>query len=136
MLLRTRVTAVINRDALKAPCRKAEHAVAVQAERDSRRYIPVASGRLRGSGRVYGNTIIWDLPYARQQYFGHLYVDPKLKIAGFPTKAGWRSFRETKKIRGKAMHHNRGTSQWFTAAKKAHLGAWLRVAQGVIARGG
>ncbi len=136
MIVKTSVKAVVYPDALAAQCTKAEHAVAVQAERDSRRYIPAASGKLRRSGRVYGNTIVWDLPYAREQYFGNLYVDPLRKIGGFPTAGGWRSFKGRQKVRSeRKMRHSSGGEQWFTAAKKAHIKSWYALAQGVIERG-
>ena len=56
MILRTSVKAVIQPEALHQQCTKAEHAVAVQAERDCRPFIP-GTGRLRNCGRVYGRTI-------------------------------------------------------------------------------
>lgn len=136
MILRTTVRATVNPKYLNQQCTKAEHAVAVQAERDCRPFIPGGSGRLRNSGRVYGRTIVWDRPYARMQYFGKVYVDPQRKIAGFPTPDGWRSFRGRKKERsGRDFHHTSGGPQWFKRAKDVHLKSWLRLAQGVIERG-
>lgn len=135
MILRTSVKAVIQPEALHQQCTKAEHAVAVQAERDCRPFIP-GTGRLRNCGRVYGRTITWDTPYARLQYFGKVYVDPRRKIAGFPTPDGWRSFRGRKKVRSERnFHHATGGPQWFKRAKDVKIGDWLRLAQGVIERG-
>lgn len=136
MIIKTSVKAVIQPETLHQRCTKAEHAVAVRAERDSRPYIPSETGKLRSSGKVYGNTIVWNLPYAREMYFGHLYVDQKRKIAGFPVPGGWRSFRGQKKIRStRKFHYKSGGDQWFTKAKKAKIGSWLQLAQGVISRG-
>lgn len=136
MILRTSVRATVNPDYLHGQCSKAEHAVAVQAERDCRPYVPSATGRLRSSGRVRGNTITWDTPYARLQYFGKVYVDPVRKIAGFPTPDGWRSFRGRKKILSERnFHHAAGGPMWFKRAKDVRIGEWLRLAQGVIERG-
>ena len=136
MILRTVVRSVIYPETLRQGCSKAAHAVAVQAERDCRPYIPRATGRLRGSGKVYGRTIVWDVPYARIQYFGKVYVDPVRHIAGFPTQAGWRSFAGKKKIRSERnFHHANGVPLWFQRAKDAHLAEWVRLAQGVISRG-
>ena len=135
MILRTSVKAVIQPETLHQQCTKAEHAVAVQAERDCRPYIP-GGGRLRSCGRVYGRTITWDTPYARLQYFGKVYVDSVRKIAGFPTPDGWRSFRGRKKVRSERnFHHTSGGPHWFTMAKRANLASWIRLAQGVITRG-
>ena len=137
MILRTTMRTVIYPENLRRSCTKAEHAVAVQAERDSRLYIPSASGRLRNSGKVYGNTIVWNTPYARMQYFGKVYVDPARRIAGFPTSDGWRSFAGRKKVRSERDFHHVGGGgpQWFKRAKDAHLAEWVRLAQGVISRG-
>ena len=136
MILRTTVRSVIYPETLRRGCSKAAHAVAVQVERDCRPYIPRATGRLRGSGKVCGRTIVWDVPYARLQYFGKVYVDPVRKIAGFPVAGGWRSFRGQKKIRTERnFHHDDGGPLWFKRAKAAHLAEWVRLAQGVISRG-
>ena len=136
MIIRTTVKANINPEALNAACTKAEHAVAVQAERDTRPYIPSGSGRLRSSGKVYGNTIVWDVPYAKLQYFGKVYVDPVTHIAAYPMADGWRSFAGRKKIRSKRnFRHHTGGPQWFTKAKRANVGKWYILAEGVIERG-
>lgn len=136
MIIKTTIRATVNPKALTRKCTRAEHAVAVQAERDSRPYIPSETGKLRSSGKVYGNTIVWNVPYAREMYFGHLHVDPDMKIAGFKTKQGWRSFSGKKKIRSeRKFHYKTGGDQWFTKAKRARLASWMKIAQGVIARG-
>lgn len=138
MILRTKISATVYPDVLDRKCTKAERAVAVQAERDSRPYIPSATGRLRHSGKVYGNTIVWDLPYARIQYFGKVYVDPHRRIAGFPTPDGnWKSFVGRQKVRSERsfQHPGGGGPQWFKRAKDAKLASWVRLAQGVIDRG-
>lgn len=136
MILKTTIRTTVNPQALTRKCIRAEHAVAVQAERDSRPYIPSNSGRLRSSGKVYGNTIVWNLPYAREMYFGHLHVDPDRKIAGFLTKQGWRSYSGKKKIRSeRKFHYKTGGDQWFTKAKRANLTRWMKIAQRGINRG-
>ena len=110
--------------------------MAVQAERDCRPYSPSATGRLRSSGRVYGNTIVWDTPYAKLQYFGKVYVDPVRKIAGYPVTDGWRSFAGRKKVRSERdFHHSTGGPQWFTRAKRENIKKWYLLAEGVIERG-
>ncbi len=136
MILRTSVRSVIYPENLDKQCSKAAHAVAVQAERDCRPYVPSKSGKLRTSGRVYGNTIVWRLPYARIQYFGKVYVDPRRKIAGFLTPGGWRSYAGRQKVRSeRSFHYTNGGPQWFARAKDAKLAEWVRLAQGVIERG-
>lgn len=136
MRLKAQTKAMIYPEIIHQKCTKAEHTVAVQAERDSRRNIPSATGRLRRSGRVYGNIIAWDVPYARIQYFGNMYVDPKRKIAGFPTAEGWRSFSGVKKVRSdRKFQHTNGGTLWFTNTKKRKMQDWCRLAKGVIERG-
>lgn len=136
MILKTTIRTRVNPEVLTRKCVRAEHAVAVQAERDSRVYIPSKTGRLRSSGKVYGNTIVWNLPYAREMYFGHLHVDPDRKIAGFLTKQGWRSYSKKKKIRSeRKFHYKTGGDQWFTKAKRANLARWMKIAQRGISRG-
>lgn len=136
MILKTKISTKINPEVLTRKCTRAEHAVAVQAERDSRPYIPSNTGRLRSSGKVYGNTIVWNLPYAREMYFGHLHVDQDRKIAGFLTKQGWRSYSQKKKIRSeRKFHYKTGGDQWFTKAKRANLTRWMKIAQRGINRG-
>lgn len=135
MILRTSVRFEIYPEELIKGCTKAEHAVAVQAERDSRAYIP--SKRIAASGRVNGNIITWDEPNARLFYFGNIYVDPKRKIAGFPLRDGtWRSFPGEKKVKSdRKFQFRTGGEQWFYRAKREHIKKWIQLAEGVIARG-
>ena len=136
MIVRTTVRAVVYPEQLHRACTKAEHAVAVQAERDSRPYIPSSTGRLRSSGKVYGRVIVWDQPYARLQYFGKVYVDPVRKIAAYPVADGWRSFAGRKKVRSeREFRHSTGGPQWFTRAKRDHIKQWWLLGKGVIERG-
>lgn len=136
MIIKTSIKTAMQPKSLRTSCTRAEHAVAVQAERDSRPYIPSASGKLRKSGKVFGSTIAWRLPYAREMYFGNVHVDPQRKIAGFPTRDGWRSFRGRKKIKSsRKFHFKTGGEQWFVKAKKAHLDEWMKIAQRRISRG-
>lgn len=138
MILRTSVRPVIYPENLDKQCSKAAHAVAIQAERDCRPYVPSKSGKLRTSGRVYGNTIVWNPPYARIIYFGTVYVDPKYQKGGFPYKKLGiiRSRRGVKKVRsGRKFHINRGESGWFYDVKRKQIGRWAQLAQEVIERG-
>ena len=138
MVLKTTVRAVIYPETLHAGCSKAAHAVAVQAERDCRPYIPSATGKLRSSGKVTGRVITWDMPYARMLYFGHVYVDPKYMKGGFdyPNLGIMRSRKGIKKVRtARKFNVTMGEDQWFKKAKDANLEKWVNLAQGVIARG-
>lgn len=137
MIVQSTVKAKVYPEMLHRACTKAEHAVAIQAERDSRRYIPAASGRLRSSGKVYGRVIVWDQPYARVIYFGNVYVDPKYRKGGFPyPKQGIvRSRRGVQKVSsGRKFNIENGGPAWFYEAKKANIGRWYQRAGEVITR--
>ncbi len=139
MIIRTKVQAKIYPDELNRKVHRAEHAVAVQAERDSRPYIPAATGRLRSSGRVYGNAIVWDPPYARMLWYGNVKVDPKYRKAGFvyPNLGIVRSRAGVKKVLAspkRKFKFREGEAYWFYDAMRAKVGHWITLAQGVIAR--
>ena len=141
MIIRTTVKCVVYPEELLKGCTKAEHAVAVQAERDSRRYIP--SKRIMQSGKVTNNIITWDGPNARLFYFGNVFENPKTHVAGFETADGvWRSHHGRKKKRTTAtatralqFRFKTGGEQWFAKAKADNIEKWVRLAEGVIARG-
>ena len=141
MILRTTVKCVVYPEELVKDCTRAEHAVAVQAERDSRRYVP--SKKLMNSGTVTNNIITWSGPNARLFYFGNIYENPKTHVAGFQIRNGaWishpgRKVRRTQATETKALKFKfkTGTDQWFTKAKKDNLEKWVRLAAREIAHG-
>ena len=141
MIIRTTVKCVVYHEELIKGCTKAEHAVAVQAERDSRRYVP--SKKLMQSGTVTNNIITWTGPNARLFYFGNVYENPKTHVAGFQLANGaWRSHTGKKKMRTAAtetralkFRFKTGSEQWFAKAKADNIGKWICIAEGVIARG-
>lgn len=62
-------------------------------------YIPLDEGDLRASGHIENGTeVVWNTPYARYQWGGIVYEDPKLNAAGFLTDAGWKSRRGANKV--------------------------------------
>src|SRR5699024_10418383 len=61
---------------LKAASEKAEHTVAIQAQKDTSPYVPALTGSLDQRTRVDENQIIYPGPYARYLYYGKLMVDP------------------------------------------------------------
>ena len=129
--MRASVRVRLNPEVLKKTCTVAEHEVAVQAERDCRRYIPSRTGKLRSCGKVESNYIVWDMDYAKIQYFGHMLVDPVTKVAGFPIGDGqFRSRRGVTKIRSnRKFAHANGGPMWFTKAKEANRAKWLAIAR-------
>lgn len=127
MIIRTSVRAQLpGKNWFTKKCSAAEHSLAVQAERDSRPFIPRASGRLRSSGKVIGNVISWNTPYAATMYYENVMVDPKTNAAGFRTSKGWRSRHGVKKIRSNRKYrYSEGGGQWFTRAKEKNIQKWL-----------
>lgn len=140
MIIRTTVRPAVFPEDFHRKCSKAEHAVAVQAERDCRRFIP--SKRIVSSGKVKGQIITWDGPNTRLFYFGNVYENPQTHVAGYQTAdGGWKSHRGRKvkrttetPTRHKKFQFQSGTEMWFYHAKKANIGRWIRVAEGVISR--
>lgn len=115
---------------LSKPCSDAERAVAIQAEKDTRPYVPKKTGRLVSSAKVVGKIVIYPGPYAGPLYRGQLVVDPKTKIAGYPIGNGeFRSKKGTKKVlSARKMHFKNGGAKWFDESKKDNIGKWLNVA--------
>lgn len=64
-------------DKLPSAARKAEHAIAVRAAKDTERYVPMLTGSLKNRTRVVENEIIYPGPYARYLYYGKVMVDAK-----------------------------------------------------------
>lgn len=51
----------------------AEHAIASQAMLDMERFVPFRDGNLREFVHISGNKIIYDMVYARAQFYGSSY---------------------------------------------------------------
>lgn len=134
MIIQTRVKGNIDPKFLSPICRAAEHKVAVQAERDTRIYIPKLTGKIVNSAQVIGKTIVWTAPYVRSMYWGWKMVDPDTGVAGFPTKDGWRSRPGVKKVKStQKWHYTTGGARWAEESKKANVGNWLKLAEREIA---
>lgn len=107
----------------------ATHQMALQAERDTRPYLPRATGNLQNRTIVIGNKITYNTPYAIKLYFGYLSVDPTRKINGFKTPDGWKSFKGVRKqLTTKKMVYNSGGSNWFTKSAKVNKDRWAKIA--------
>jgi len=113
---------------------KAEHAVAVRAEKDTSPFVPFLTGSLDTRTRVEGNYIIYPGPYAHFLYQGKVWVDPVTHAAGFMTEDGWKSRYGVKKIETDRnlvftkAHHSKAQSHWFEASKAQNLDKWVKVA--------
>ncbi|HFI0419710.1 TPA: minor capsid protein [Streptococcus suis] len=81
---------------------------------DTNKYIPKKSGNLRASGRVVGNSIVYNPPYARAQYYG-----PKRK--GFVSEKQRRFFFANKEelLAAKRKYTTPGTgTHWYEKSFK------------------
>lgn len=111
---------------LVSAAKKAEHAVAVQAAKDTEPYVPMLTGSLKNRTQVKDNTIIYPGPYARYLYYGKLMVSPT-------TGSAWAQKGETKVLTDKNLVFNTAShadaqSHWFEASKAQNLDKWKRVA--------
>lgn len=122
---------------------KAEHAVAVQAAKDTSPYVPMLTGSLNVRTQVVGGTIIYPGPYARYLYYGKVMVDSvtgkgpmhfidkmgneQIKFRkGATLKPTDRGLKYTKSEHPQAQDH------WFEASKAQNLDKWLRVAEKAV----
>lgn len=118
---------------------KAEHEVAVQAERDTERYVPMLTGSLKNRTQVKGNLIIYPGPYARYLYYGKVMVDAETGKGAmhYVDKQGNEviRFRKGSKLRATdrdlvftKTEHPDAQAEWFEASKAQNLEKWKRVA--------
>ena len=113
---------------------KAQHAVAIQAQKDTSPYVPALTGSLDQRPRVDGNQIIYQGPYARYLYYGKLMVDPTTGSSYAP-KGGTKVLTDKNLVFNKAMH-SQAQDHWFEASKSENMDKWLRVAGKAVKRYG
>ena len=122
----------------------AEHAVAVQAAKDTEPFVPALTKSLVNRTQVTGGTIIYPGPYARYLYFGKVMVDERGNgPSRFVDKHGNEVIRFQK---GAKLHatdrdlvftksvHSRATAHWFEVSKAQNMDKWLRVARRAVKR--
>ena len=132
MIVRGRMVCRFNEYLLDKPCRETEHVLAVQAEKDTRPFVPRRTGGLVTRTEVEGNRITYRGPGVRALYFGRKVVDPDMKIVGFPIGNGeFRSRKGVKKVRSatKKYTYTSGGAFWFAESKKANIGKWAALAR-------
>lgn len=112
---------------LSAASTRAEHAVAIQAAKDTSPYVPMLTGSLNERTQVDGGYIIYPGPYARYLYYGKLMVDPNTGSSYAP-KGGTKVLTDKNLVFQKSMHPQ-PQAHWFEASKAQNLDKWLRVAE-------
>ncbi|HFI0237778.1 TPA: minor capsid protein [Streptococcus suis] len=103
---------------------KGKVAMMSQMMMDTTQYIPMKSGDLRASGHISGNSIVYDTPYARAQYYG-----PKRK--GFVTAKQRRFFfaNKDKLLAAKGKYTTPGTgTHWYEKSLEnaANIRKWKK----------
>ena len=113
---------------------RAAEAVAVQAERDMRGFIP--SRRVEASAKIKGRKITWTHPLAQIMFHGYIQVDPVTNAGGIPGREGWFSRPGVKKV-----HSNRqfafatGGPRWTDRAAEQCYSKWRELARRVLLNG-
>ena len=114
---------------LAQACTKAEHIVAVQAQKDTSPYVPFLTGSLDQRTQVVGNAIIYPGPYARFLYYGKVMVDPETGSTYAP------KVLRDKNLVFTTSGHAQAQSHWFEASKAENLDKWIRVADKAVKNG-
>ena len=125
---------------------RAEHIVALQAEKDTEPYVPFLTGSLNTRTRVVGNTIIYPGPYARYLYYGVKMVNAATgkgpmrftdaqgnEIIRYPKGATLAPTDEP--LNYTTDFHKNAGPRWIERSKAQNLDKWLRVAERVINHG-
>ncbi len=128
--------------ALSSASDKAEHAVAVQAAKDTSPFVPFLTGSLDQRTRVDGNAIIYPGPYARYLYYGKVmvYKDPPARIVRPDGRTVLTHFGQRKAPIDKPLKYNKSgyknaQDHWFEASKAQNLGEWLETARKAVVHG-
>lgn len=109
---------------------RAEHAVSVQAAKDTAPFVPMLTGSLNTRTRVEGNMIIYPGPYARYLYYGKLMVDPETGSAW--AREGTSKVQTDRDLVFTKSVHPQAQSHWFEASKAQNLDKWVRVADKAV----
>lgn len=124
-MLKFRAETDWNTDEWVASNDRAEHAVAVQMEKDTRPFVPALTGSLMNRTRVDGNTIIYPGPYARFLYYGKVMVDPDTG-SPFAQKGAVKVVTDRNLVFNRSVNPQ-AQAHWFEASKAQNLEKWLRV---------
>jgi hypothetical protein len=124
-MLKFRAETNWNADEWVASNDRAEHAVAVQMEKDTRPFVPALTGSLMNRTRVDGNTVIYPGPYARFLYYGKVMVDPDTG-SPFAQKGAVKVVTDRNLVFNRSVNPQ-AQAHWFEASKAQNLEKWLRV---------
>lgn len=122
------------REKLTEACGKAEHIVAVQAEKDTRPFVPALTGSLTQRTKVVGNAIIYPAPYARFLYYGKVMVDPNTG-SPFAPKGGTKVVTDRNLVFTQSVHPQ-AQSHWCEASKAQNIDKWKSIAAKAVKKYG
>lgn len=114
-------------------CSKAEHALAVQVQKDTSPFVPFLTGSLDQRTQVVGDSIIYPGPYARFLYYGKVMIDPETGST-YASKGGTKVLTD-KNLVFNTSGHSQAQSHWFEASKAENLDKWIRVADKAVKNG-
>lgn len=122
------------REALSQACSQAEHAVAVEVEKDTTPFVPALTGSLTERTHVTENLVVYPGPYARFLYYGKVMVDP---VTGSPyaSEGATKVLTDRDLVFTKTMHPQ-AQAFWCEASKAQNLEKWKRIAQKAVNRYG
>ena len=104
---------------------EAEHAVAVQVEKDTRPFVPALTLSLANRTQVDGDSVIYPGPYARFLYYGKVMIDPE--TGSTFARKGVKKVETDQKLHFNTSVNPMAQSHWFEASKAQNLDKWLRV---------
>lgn len=120
-------------EAIAKACSRAEHALAVQVEKDTSPYVPFLTGSLDQRTQVVSDSVIYPGPYARFLYYGKVMIDPDTGSTYAP-KGGTKVLTD-KNLVFNTSGHSQAQSHWFEASKAENLEKWIRVADKAVKNG-
>lgn len=111
------------------------------AERFMNPFIPMDNGMLRRNKTYPSNhEIKYTSPYAKYQYYGKMYISPKLGVSGIPLKSGrWWSPKGEKKIATSKnlTYHTAGTGpKWDKLMMQRRKNDLIKDVENYIKTGG
>lgn len=130
---------------MSASTRPAEHAVAVQAAKDTEPYVPMRTGSLSARTQVEGNRVVYPGPYARYLYMGKVMVDSRtgkgpMKIVDgngnefIRFRKGARLVPTARDLDISTAVHPKAQAKWLEASKTQNLERWKRAAKEAVRR--
>lgn len=126
---------------LAGAAKRAEHAVTVQAAKDTEPYVPMLTGSLKNRTQVRDNLIIYPGPYARYLYYGKVMVNAAtgrgpmlIPNVGYRYPKGAKLKPTNRDLDIKTTKHKNAQAFWFEASKAENLEKWKRVAARAVTK--